>query len=77
MGEEGPMDHPTKGLIVICGKDNVGTEIHAGTVVYFEKFAAKELQINSRRVFAVKASDIKAIEEVLPEAAYQLSRNSY
>lgn len=78
-GDDGPMDHPTKGITLLCGPKCAEQEIGVtpGMMCYFAKFAGTEIEINNRRFFIVKGSEIKAKQRISVEDANKLARNPY
>lgn len=84
-GEGGPMDHPTKGVVLLCGPGCIdeleeGPEVvhvEPGMIVFFPKFSAVEIQVSNRRLFVVKLGDVKARQRVTAEQLQTLSRNTY
>lgn len=79
-GEQGPMDHPTKGIVLKCGPDCSDEKIGItpGMVVFFPKFSGVEIQVGTRRFFVVKAGvDVRGKQEVTAEELETLARNTY
>lgn len=79
-GDGGPMDHPTKGLALLCGSkcetaDN--ESIRPGMVCFFPKFSGGEVEIANRRFFIVKLTDVKMKKEIPVEEAKTISANHY
>lgn len=76
--EQGPMDHPTMGIALICGPDcSTKPPITPAMLCYFTKFSGIEVSVNNRRFFVVKASDVKMTREITMEECENLARNSY
>ena len=78
-GEGGPMDHPTKGLILLGGPDckKPDVNLEPGMVAFFPKFAAAEVEVNNRRLFILKGSEVKARQLVPQEMIEVLAKNAY
>lgn len=76
---DGPMDHPTKGLVIKCGHKCADAEdpVSVGMVCYFPKFKGQETEIKNKRLFVVKEEDAKVIENVSDEEIYTMLKNTY
>lgn len=73
--EDNPMDHPTMGIALLCG--HAVTEIRSGMLCYFAKFGGQEVNINGKRFFVVKESDVKLKQSIGAEEIRKLADNSY
>ena len=78
--DEGPMDHPTRGLVIQADVADLPSSpyIEGGSYIcHFEKFKAAEVQIEGQRYFVVKASEVRAWQEVTEEESKKLLQNTF
>ena len=78
-GDSGPIDQPSMGIVLLCGPDCSDPKIgiQPGMLCYFTKFAAAEVEVNNRRLFSVKGSDVTMHMKITGEEVMALARNCY